>query len=181
MEEAFPGGRPIEEITAKWPYMKELFDFLPALYGESDRGMALIATSLLDELLGKAISAFLVDCKATQKLLVGFNAPLGSLSSRIAAASALGLISEDEADEAHRLRRVRNAFAHGVHVSFGDATIANICRQLKCAEVDYGELDKNERVRNGSRNDFALSATQLINRLLIRFAKATQRLRKMSP
>jgi mannitol operon repressor len=40
------------------------------------------------------------------------------MSTRTAAAYSLGLIHEREFKELEILRRVRNRFAHGVHVSF---------------------------------------------------------------
>jgi mannitol operon repressor len=62
----------------------------------------------------------LLDGERAKSLLEGFNAPLGSFSTRIASAAAMGLISDREANEADRLRKVRNLFAHQVHVSFED-------------------------------------------------------------
>jgi len=92
-------------------------------------------------------------------LLEGFNAPLGTLSTRIAAAAALGLISEREAKEADRLRKIRNFFAHHVHISFDDQNIRDLCGNLEMAAQDYGDVVVNTRGR------FSTSAVALIMNL----------------
>jgi mannitol operon repressor len=62
--------------------------------------------------------------------LEGFNAPLGTLSTRASAALALGLIREREFKEVDTLRRVRNRFAHNVHISFDSQDVDALCRNL---------------------------------------------------
>lgn len=176
-----PEGAPIEELLSKAPHMKEFLDLLPAWYKESDRGMALIATSYLEDILRRAIADFLVDCKANRDLLEGFNAPLGTFSARIAAAVALGLISQEEAEEVHRLRKIRNIFAHQVHVSFEDKGVKNICRTLGAVGLDEGEVDKNGQTLYGPRNDFSNSALKLINTLVNRFLRKKIRKVRLEP
>jgi hypothetical protein len=97
-------------------------DFLIALHSESERGIALIAATMIDDILERTILAFLVDHKDTGRLLDGFNAPLGTFSSRILVALALGLLSETEYSECERIRKIRNIFAHNFPVSFEDQT-----------------------------------------------------------
>ncbi|MBG0799676.1 DUF4145 domain-containing protein [Methylocystis sp. L43] len=176
-----PEGAPIEELLSKAPHMKEFLDLLPAWYKESDRGMALIATSYLEDILRRAVADFLVDCKANRDLLEGFNAPLGTFSARIAAAVALGLISQKEAEEAHRLRKIRNILAHQVHVSFEDKGVKNICHTLGAVGLDEGEVDKNGQTRYGPRNDFSNSALKLINTLVNRFLRKKIRKVRLEP
>src|ERR1700730_7129354 len=100
------------------PHLAEFSAFLPELKKETDRGMVLIATSFIDELVRRTLLAFLLESDTSSSLVEGFNAPLGSLATRCAAAFALGLISERELQEADTLRKIRNQFAHHVHVSF---------------------------------------------------------------
>ncbi|MBY5879410.1 transcriptional regulator (plasmid) [Rhizobium ruizarguesonis] len=111
---------PLEESH---PHLKEFLSFLPKLNDESGRGMALIATSYLDELLKQVLMAFLREGKSSDAFLDGFSAPLGSLATRIAACHALGLINERERQEADYLRKVRNLFAHNIHVPFKDQNV----------------------------------------------------------
>lgn len=119
--------RPFDETH---PHLKEFTCFLDALNAESDRGAALISVAMLDDLLEKAILAFLVDTSEKSKLLSGFNAPLGTFSARCLAAYSLGLISENEFRECDRIRRIRNQFAHSIYQSFEDQKIRDLCASL---------------------------------------------------
>jgi mannitol operon repressor len=83
-----------EPLDVCHPHLKDFFGFLPELNKESDRGRALIACSYLDELMRRILLAFLIERDGTKRLVEGFNAPLGTLSTRTAATYAVGLISE---------------------------------------------------------------------------------------
>jgi len=137
-------------------HLAEFMAFLPKFNAESDRGMVLIATSFLDELLKRTLMAFQIEHRRSTQLVDGFAAPLGDMATRTAATFALGLISGQEADEADNLRRVRNRFAHDIHVSFDDEAIVTLCAKLTMAAGDYGDVVVGPRGRFGS------SATALI-------------------
>jgi mannitol operon repressor len=77
--------------------------------------------------------AILVEVPTSADLVEGFNAPLGTMSTRTAAAYSLGLIHEREFKELEILRRVRNRFAHGVHVSFDMQDVKALCQNLTMA------------------------------------------------
>ncbi|WP_052316167.1 MltR family transcriptional regulator [Sinorhizobium fredii] len=122
------------------PHLKEFLEFLPELNKESDRGMVLIATSYLDELLKRVLLSFFREDRASEILVEGFNAPLGSFSTRIVACTALGLINDHERQEADCVRKIRNHFAHNVHVTFEDRNIKDLCSNLKMAAQPYGDI-----------------------------------------
>ena len=103
-----------DEIWEKDPHYRGFKATLIELNKETDRGVALVTTSFLDKLMGDAIAAFLIDNSSAEKLLAGFNAPLGSFSTKIAACHALGLITDEEAKQSDILRKVRNEFAHKI-------------------------------------------------------------------
>lgn len=156
------------------PHLQPFLAFLSEFSKESDRGMALIATSYIDDRLKQVIASFLIECAAAKALLEGFNAPLGSFSTRIAAATALGLISEREAKEADRLRKIRNIFAHEVHASFSDQRVSDMCRNLDMT-AKGGEVVLN------ARGQFSTSAVALIMNLTNRpHYVAQQRLQPVS-
>ena len=104
--------------------------FVLAAGKESDRGLALICTSYLDEMLRRTIAAFLVDEEIAKTLLNGAVAPLGSFSARIKTAYALGLIDKPTMDDFDRLRSVRNTFAHHFDTSFEVPKVRDLCGQL---------------------------------------------------
>lgn len=111
---------------------EDMAAFVKELQRESDRGLPLVATSLLDELLRETLRALFCDNPSATKALDGFNAPIGTFSSRVETCHALGLIDQFEYAEVNLLRKVRNEFAHSRHgKSFGDEKIISICASLK--------------------------------------------------
>ena len=73
------------------PHLGEFMAFLDDLNAESERGQVLISAAMIDDLLLRTLAAFLIEGGSADKLLSGFNAPLGTLSARIELAAALGL------------------------------------------------------------------------------------------
>ena len=138
------------------PHLKEFNRFLYELSKESNRGAVLICVSLLDDLLLRTIQAFLIESDPTNKLLKGFNAPLGTFGTRAAAAFAMGLISQAEFNECETIRKIRNLFAHGVHTSFDDEKVQQLCSRLQMSAKPYGDVDVN------AYGTFATSAVALI-------------------
>ena len=130
-------GQPVRETP---PHLVGFVNFLPELNRESDRGQSLVACSYLDDLLKRILSAHFANQEVGLKLVEGFNAPLGTFSTRIAAAFALGLVSEREYRELETLRRIRNRFAHEVHVSFKTNAVRDLCGNLKMAAPNYGDV-----------------------------------------
>ena len=119
------------------PHLKEFARFLPELNKESDRGRVLISCSYLDELLRQVLLSFLIDTKESVRLVEGFNAPLGTFSTRATAAFALGLITTQEFHECDTLRRIRNCFAHDVHASFDTQNIKDLIGNLTLAIKEH--------------------------------------------
>ena len=145
-----------DKFRTDMPHLIEFNAFLEELNKESDRGAALICGAMLDDLLEKTISAFLIDHRDMKKLLNGLNAPLGTFSSRIIMAYSLGLISEEEYEECNRLRSVRNEFSHRVHQHFTDQKVQDICSNLRFAAQSILQHP------NLPRAQFLTSATALI-------------------
>jgi mannitol operon repressor len=113
------------------PEVEELGRFLNKFYKESDRGAVLVAGTILDERLKEILKSFLSDSKSTLDLLEGFNAPLGTFSSRIVACLSLGLIQKNEFDELNTIRKIRNEFAHTWdNTSFETDVIKDLCSKL---------------------------------------------------
>jgi hypothetical protein len=145
--------RPFDETH---PHLREFKTFLELLNKESERGAALIAATMIEDLLERCIWAFLIEHEDVKRLLDGFNAPLGTLSARALAAFALGLISEKEYRECERLRKIRNVFAHNVRASFTDQSVADMCANLEYSAKDYDD------VRVGAKGRYTTSASSLI-------------------
>ena len=116
----------------------------------------LISVSYLERQLKEIVSAFLCEGDASARLLEGFNAPLGTLAARTAAAAALGLISGREYRELETIRKIRNQFAHDHRTGFSDQGIVDRCRNLAFSAKDYGDVVVD------SRGQFTTAALALI-------------------
>ena len=107
--------------------------------------MALTAAAYLDDLLVTPLRAALLDNSGTNELLDGYNAPLGTLASRISAAFALGLISENERRTANLIWKIRNECAHTLKASFSTEPLAGLCGELtKSSRADLEEKNRDE-------------------------------------
>ena len=128
---------------------EDLAVFVNELRKETDRGLPLVATALIDHLLQETLRAFFCETKSVSYLIDDGNAPLGSFSSRIHACHALGLIDEFEWREVTLLRKVRNLFAHNKHgFSFNDETVMGLCSSLESdLPQDEGYPLSNARFR----------------------------------
>src|SRR5579872_3892781 len=147
-----PGNRPVSfwvivflmskarSFEDEYPHLREFKAFLDLLNKESERGAALIAAAMVDDLLERSLRAFLLDHKEIERLLEGFNAPLGALSARALAAFGVGLLSEREYRECERIRKIRNVFAHNVNASFEDQNTKDICANLEYAARREGDV-----------------------------------------
>jgi DNA-binding MltR family transcriptional regulator len=136
------------------PEVEQLAKFLAAFDKESDRGAALVAASMLDERLEQILSAFFIESAAAKDLVSGFNAPLGTFSSRALAAASLGLIQENEFKEITIIRKIRNEFGHGWEpLSFETDSISAYARKLPWR----GPSEFEESASNRSRFNAAVA------------------------
>ena len=148
------------------PEIQQLEHFLGEFNKESNRGAALVAASMLDERLREILSNFLVEGPTSKELLVGFNAPLGTLSARAAAALSLGLIQENEFKEITLIRKIRNEFGHGwKSLSFESGRVADLCRQLPW--LGPAELEPGATVRARFNFAVAILLTDLLWRVRV--------------
>jgi mannitol operon repressor len=150
-------------IDKTHPHLKEFTRLLDVAREESDRGAVLVHCSMLDELLKRTIEARLIIHSDVAKLTDGFNAPLGTFSSRILSALALGIISTREYDELELLRKIRNLFAHSIEASFRDQAITSRCKALT-----YAIKTEPDEPRPDARGQFLTSAACLTLNLVNR-------------
>jgi hypothetical protein len=88
----------------------------------SESGTVLVATSLLDTELERAIKAIMrpLNSELKGKLFKGYG-PLATFSARIDIAYALKIVNKDVQRELHKMRDIRNAFAHTVIIQTLDS------------------------------------------------------------
>lgn len=143
-------------ILESHPHLKGFMVFLEHLNTESERGQVLISASMIDDLLLRTLKSFLIEGKSSDKLLTGFNAPLGTFSARQEAAFAMGLLSMEEYKDIKIIREIRNGFAHSISISFNDKSIQAKCDELSFAAKSY------EGCIVDTRGQFSSAATAII-------------------
>jgi hypothetical protein len=103
----------LRALGKKFPAPKEIKSILDGLKDEPDRSAAIIAGALVQSFLERFIITHMKD---KQPNLIGmiFNnrGPLSDFHSKILVAQAFGLISCNSAAELHRIKSIRNVFAH---------------------------------------------------------------------
>jgi DNA-binding MltR family transcriptional regulator len=100
----------------------------------SARGAVMIVGAIIDDILADAIRSKLVNTDKDEELF-GVERPLGTFGARLKLAYALGLVSKKMYHDMDNLRKIRNAFAHGLrHLTFDTPEIATLVRGMHCAK-----------------------------------------------
>lgn len=124
---------------------------------EGDRSAALLVAAYLEEQLEALLLAYLLDVPAAKLLVCGFNAPLGTFSSRCKAAYALGLISSVQFKDIERIRKIRNEFAHNWDLtSFDDTRVIGTVRSITPSRIE------EPKDKTNLREHFILAARQVM-------------------
>lgn len=114
------------------PLSDDIDEFLKEFQRESDRAAAILGAAYLDIRLELLIqSKFVTGPRFVTELLSG-QGGLATFSSRISVAFATGLISLYAAEDLHRVRKIRNKFAHGsAGLSFATHEVIQQVDQLR--------------------------------------------------
>lgn len=120
------------------------------LHDHDERGLILSLAAFAEDALGRLIEAFMLPVQASKDLLTGFNAPLGTFSSRIKASYALGLINEEQFKDLEYLRKMRNEFAHSwEHVSLEKQNLSSLASNMSFSYLDSSFPETNaDKVRS---------------------------------
>ncbi len=100
---------------------------------ETDRGMAILASSYVEIYLGKYLKSFMTDTADIDELF-NRDGPFATFSQRIKAAYALGYIDKITKNNLELIREIRNGFAHNFKIkSFDNSRITSLCNKLSTA------------------------------------------------
>lgn len=115
--------------------MKEEIDlrkFFETLKNESDRGLVLLTSSILEIYLIKLFEKYLIlDKKLRKAILEDSLAPLSTFSNKIKMAYSLGLIDKKSYKNLEYIRQIRNKFAHNLYeATFEDRQIIDWCNNI---------------------------------------------------
>ncbi|NGX95089.1 MAG: hypothetical protein G4V63_07615 [Candidatus Afipia apatlaquensis] len=116
----------LRALGKRFPAPSELTKTLDAAYEQPDRSAAIVATAIIESILEKIIVARL---KHKEPDLIGKlfkdRGPLSDFHSKILVATAFGVISPNMGSELHRIKAIRNVFAHAkIDVNFDTPEIA---------------------------------------------------------
>jgi hypothetical protein len=103
--------------------------FLAEVKSQSDRGTAIIAGSVMEELTELVILKRLIELSGERKdaLFDKMGAPLSSFSAKIEMAYALGIIVNEFRLALHLIREIRNKFAHRIEaLTFDHPEVAHL-------------------------------------------------------
>ena len=148
------------------PYYDRLRIFLNASNSETDRGRALVAASLIDEMLEEIIRSYLLPGNATNRLFGSPHAPLSSFSAKIQLCRSLALISAEEYRDIEIVRKIRNKLAHSVLCFFENDRIKDWGRSLKIGMSYLDTLPEGDKSRvDEPRHRFNMVTTSLVSTL----------------
>jgi DNA-binding MltR family transcriptional regulator len=103
----------LRSLSAKFPAPRELKDIFDTLEHDAPRSVAIIAGAIIEGMLERIIISHLKDKEPN---LIGRlfknKGPLSDFDSKILIAHAFWIITPADAEDLHRIKSVRNAFAH---------------------------------------------------------------------
>lgn len=115
------------------PGEQDLNDFLTEFQAESDRAAAVLGAAYLDDLLEQLLEKSFADDSGSVRSLFGSMGPLSGFSAKIRMGRAFGLLTREDANDLHRIRKIRNLFAHESYgLNFDDESVAKHCSEFDC-------------------------------------------------
>lgn len=101
------------------------------LHDSDSRTFCILAASFLEDAFRRSLINYWTISSKSQKDYFGPNGPLSTFSQRILVAVGLGWISQEQALNATRLRKIRNEFAHNhlIH-SLADQRLSKLAESL---------------------------------------------------
>ncbi|UYY98644.1 MltR family transcriptional regulator [Peribacillus frigoritolerans] len=127
-----------DRVSKNNEYLVALGEFEKELKISSDRGIALICGSIIDQQLSILLKSFLIKSETIDKDLFKGNGTLADFDSKIKMSFYLGLISKSEMSNITYLQRIRNKFAHQIsNISFENNDIKNMCSNFEIPKNCY--------------------------------------------
>jgi len=135
---------PLRTLSKKLPPPPELAAALENIYDQPDRSAAIVGSAIIEALLENIIIKQL-RCKDPGLIGQLFNnrGPLSDFHSKILVATAIGMITPQVGDELHRIKAIRNVFAHAkADVTFETPEIAAEIDEFMLYKVMIATMEK---------------------------------------
>lgn len=158
---------PPETLTEDIKHLYEL------LNEGADASVIIVGVSYIDACLASLLARHLIKGSVTEKLLDSQSGAIGSFGARSDLAYALGLVDKLMYQDLLTLARLRNITAHHhFELSFASGEVGQLCNELRyvAATLDAtnaGGASMEAKWITGPRNRFILTATWIVNRLLL--------------
>ena len=123
----------LKALLKEAPSHDDIHRTLAELQLAPDYTTALVASALMETMVKYLIATHLIPLGAehTERIFGETNGILGSFSAKINMSYALGLIGPETKEVLHRIRAIRNFFAHFTkHASFDDSEIRAECERF---------------------------------------------------
>jgi DNA-binding MltR family transcriptional regulator len=124
---------------------KDIERILEELATETDRSVAIVGSSLIDDSLQSAIASMLrpvADDKDTLDRLYGTQGVFASVEAKILVAYALKIVGPNSRRDLTLITKIRNQFAHDMNpLSFDDDHIKDRCKLLSVPQNSLTQGD----------------------------------------
>jgi DNA-binding MltR family transcriptional regulator len=131
---------------------------------DSDRAAGLLAATFLDSFLEDVLRSLLTPGKRTDELL-DHRGALGTFSSRIDLAFALGIANEDVVADLTLIRKIRNHFAHDLwRATFQEQQVQDWIKALSFYSVMVDGDPPDQHLSN--RDAYLICITYLVMKII---------------
>lgn len=151
------------------------------LWRESDRGCVLILASDIENLLNDILKSWFNNLsqltKKEEEIIFDFTGPLGTFSSKIYLAKAVGLLDSNVHSDIHKIRTIRNIAAHsGSSFSLSNPDVIKIVTSMhfdyaRTCQLRRFSLKSNNNVQNDDIKGDEINESIMKGFGLIRFHK----------
>ncbi len=144
------GQKPVTlaALSKMCPPDSDVHSYFAVVHGETDRGLVIMGSALLENALTKAIrsGAPVAEDKIIRGWFDGPNAPFGSFGAKIQLGRVLAIYGPQMTRRLTLIKGIRNAFAHSaVPLDFDHPTIEAECKKLSLFKPTI-ELKRNIRL-----------------------------------
>jgi DNA-binding MltR family transcriptional regulator len=109
-----------------------------ALIDKSDTICAVLVASWIDAALFALLAEFFISGTNNGKTMMNENGPFGMLKAKGDLAYCLGLISESARENVELIGKIRNKFAHRLHMKFSTKEVSDLCDKLIIPQYQFG-------------------------------------------
>jgi DNA-binding MltR family transcriptional regulator len=159
----------LRALSEKFPPPRELKDIFFALEHDAPRSAAIIAGAIIEGMLERIIISHLRDKEPN---LIGRlfknKGPLYDFDSKILIAHAFGIIPATNAEDLHRIKSVRNTFAHATQkVTFDTPEIVLEIKETIFfnRELDSIQIDEDTKSKMRRQDIFLILCSYYCGRL----------------